>query len=92
MDRRWGGGVEPPTNFQKGGLEKTLSFRRGWWETGGDLFEGGGNGVCNFYIKNKLKSGIFNDKKSLLAKMFFSNITTNSNWGTLTKNLVTFKR
>ena len=28
---------------------------------GGDFFQGG----CNFHIKNKLKSEIFNDKKSL---------------------------
>ena len=28
----------------------------------GDLCGGGGGG-CNFYIKNKLKSEIFNDKK-----------------------------
>ena len=28
---------------------------------GGDLFEGG----CDFYTKDKLKSEIFNDKKSL---------------------------
>ena len=34
-------------NFQKGGLDRTSI-----WEEG-----------CNFQIKNKLKSGIFNDKK-----------------------------
>ena len=47
---------------------------------------------CNFHVKNKLKSEIFNDKKKLLAKIFFSVITKNSNWEILTKNLVTFKR
>ena len=41
---------------------------------------------------NKLKSEIFNDKKSLLAKIFFFIITKNSNWVNLPKDLVTFKR
>ena len=54
----------------------------------GWLFSGG----CSFSIKNKLKSEIFNDKKSLLAKLFFSAITKNLIWEILTKNLVTFKR
>ena len=40
----------------------------------------------------KIKSGIFIDKKSLQAKIFFSVITKNSNQEILTKNLVTFKR
>ena len=33
----------------------------------GEFFHGGGGGggVCNFHIENKLKSEIFNDKKSL---------------------------
>ena len=74
------GGVEPPTKFSKrGGL------------TGPQLLEGvaGKEGVTlirrglQFSHKNKLKSEIFNDKKSLLAKTFFC-VTT--------KNLVTFKR
>ena len=47
---------------------------------------------CNFNIKNKLKSEIFNDKKNLQTKMFFSVITKNLNWDILTKNLVIFKR
>ena len=47
---------------------------------------------CSFYVKNKLKSEIFNDKKSLQRKMFFSVLTKNSSWEALTKNLVTFKR
>ena len=51
-----------------------------------DFFQGG----CSFYIKNKLKSQIFNDKKSLSAKMFFSVPTKNLIWETLTKNLVTW--
>ena len=47
---------------------------------------------CNFYKINKLKSEIFNSKKSLETKIFFSVITNNANWEILTKNLVTFKR
>ena len=35
---------------------------------------------------------MFNDKKSLETKMFFSVITTNLHWEILTKNWVTFKR
>ena len=49
-------------------------------------------GSCSFYIKIKLKSQIFNNKKSLSAKMFFSVTTKNLNWEILIKNLVTFKR
>ena len=66
---RWGGGgVEPWTKFSKslcwgegGGLGRISIFRGGCWERGGDFFQGG----CSFYIKNKLKSEIFNSKKSL---------------------------
>ena len=42
-----GGRVNLLPNFQKGWLDRTSI-----WEEG-----------CNFQIKNKLKSGIFNDKK-----------------------------
>ena len=59
------------------------------WKEGHDLFEEGGG--CNFCVKNKLKSEIFNDKKCLWTKIFFLVITKNSNWKILTKNLVTFK-
>ena len=55
---------------------------------GHDFFQGD----CSFYIKNKLKSETFNDKKSLSTIMFFSVITKNLNREILTKNLVTFKR
>ena len=48
--------------------------------------------VLQFSHKNKLKSEMFDDKKSLQAKMFFSVITKSSNWEILPKNLVTFKR
>ena len=47
---------------------------------------------CNFYIKNKLKSKIFNDKKKKICKKNIFVISKNWNWGILTKNLVTFKR
>ena len=53
-------------NFQKGegGLNRILIFLEGGcWERRGDFFQGGGG--VQFYIKNKLKSEIFNDEKSL---------------------------
>ena len=56
---------------------------------GGDFFQGGRGCSCH---KKKLKSEIFNDKKILKAKIFFSVTTKNSNWEILPKNLVTFKR
>ena len=55
--------VESPTKFSKRGrLGRTLIFRGGLLGEGGDLFEGK-RGGCSFYIKNKLKPEIFNDKK-----------------------------
>ena len=45
-------GLSLQPNFQKGGLDRTSNFR------GGDFFREG----CNFHIKNKLKSEMFNDK------------------------------
>ena len=82
-----------PFCLEGGGLrpDGTSAFRGGCWERGGDFFRGGGGGDCNFHVKNKSKSEIFNDKKSLQAKIFFSVVTKNSNWDILTKNLVTFK-
>ena len=56
-----GGGLNLQPNFEKGGLDRTPTFRGGCWEGGAD-FSGG---RCNFHIKNQLKSQIFNDKKSL---------------------------
>ena len=50
---------------------------------------------CNFYIKGKLKSEIFNEKKKkkkLETKTCFSVKTNNLNWDILTKNLVIFRR
>ena len=72
---------------RRGGLHRTQLLERGCLERGGRLFSGEG---CNFHIKNKFKSEIFNDKKN--KKMFFSFINKNSNWEIITKNLVTFKR
>ena len=60
--------------FRKRGLDRTSVFR------GGGLFQRG----CSFYIKNKLKSEIFNDKKGLINKTFFSAITKNVNCEILT--------
>ena len=55
-------GVELPTKFSKrGGLTGFQFLEEGCWEKGGDFFQEG----CSFYIKNKLKSVIFNGKKSL---------------------------
>ena len=67
--------------FKKGGLDRTSTFREVWPISV----------TCSFYIKNKLKSYIFNSKKIYKQKCFFV-ITYNLNWETLTKNLVAFKR
>ena len=57
-----GWGVEPPTKFSKrGSLTGPQLLEGGCWERGGDFFQGG----LQFSHKNKLKSEIFNDKKSL---------------------------
>ena len=70
-----GGGVNPQPNFPIGGeLDRASAFRGGLLGKRGSLFSGGGG--SNFHIK-KLKSEIFNDKKSLSAKIFFSVMTKN---------------
>ena len=46
---------------KKEGLTGSQFLEVGCWERGGDFFQGG----CSIYIKNELKSEIFNDKKSL---------------------------
>ena len=70
-----------PPSFCRGVVEPLTKFLEGGcWERGG----------LQFSHKNKLKSEIFNDKKSLSAKIFFSVITNNSNWEILPKNLVNF--
>ena len=56
------------------------------WERGWIFPPGSG---CIFYIKNELKSEIFNNKKSLYTVMLFSVITKNLNWEISTTNLVT---
>ena len=84
------GGLNFQPNFQKGrgGLGRTSTFREGCWERVDDFFHGGDA----IFTHKKLKSEIFNNKKSLQAKLFFSVITNNSNRGILPKDLVTFKR
>ena len=58
-----GGGVEPPTKFQNRGLDRTSTVRGGLLEKRGVTFSRERGGF-NFYIKNKVKSEIFNDKKT----------------------------
>ena len=85
-----GGRVEPPPKFSwRGeGIDRYSIF-------GGGLLGLMGGGwlreSCSFYIKNKLKSAIFNDKKVYKQKCL-SVITKNLNRKILNKNLVTFKR
>ena len=64
-----GGGVGWTSNqiFKKGGLAGRQLFIGGLLrKTGRTFFMGG----CNFHMKNKLKSEIFNDKRSLKEKYF----------------------
>ena len=60
-------GVEPPTKFSKRwGLDRISNFREGIArKESGDFFQEG----CSFYIKNKLKYEIFNDKKRLWGSL-----------------------
>ena len=56
-------GVEPLTKFsKKGGLTGPQLYEEGCWKRGGNFFQGGYNVSKK---KNKLKSEIFNSKKSL---------------------------
>ena len=71
-----------------GELDRGKGLKISTFRGGVTFFRGG----CNFHIKNKVKSEIVNDKKSLQSKIFFSAIIKNSNWEILPKNLVTFKR
>ena len=55
-------GVEPPTKFsERWGLTGPQLLEGVTRKEGATFFRGG----CDFHIKNKLKSEIFNDKKSL---------------------------
>ena len=57
------GGFELATKFpKKGGLTRPQLFEGVAGKEGSTFFQGRG---CNFQIKNKLKTEIFNDKKSL---------------------------
>ena len=62
-----GGGWTSYQIFKKGSLIGPQLLEGGWWERSEWLFSGG----CNFYIKDKVKSEIFNDKKSLKTQIFF---------------------
>ena len=64
------GGLNHQPNFQNGGgLTRPQLLQGDCWERGGDFFQGE---VAILYI-NKLKSEIFNDKKSLaISKIFQS--------------------
>ena len=55
----WGGGVEPLANFSKRreGVTRSQFLEGVAGKERGDFFSGG----CSFYIKNKLKSQIFNN-------------------------------
>ena len=71
-----GRGIEPPNKFSK----------RGGGLTEPQLLEGfAGKEVVTFFRGIPIFE-IFNDKKSLQAKIFFSVITKNSNWEISTKN------
>ena len=64
MPFRWGEGrVEPPTNLfsKREGLDRISIFPVVTGKKEETFLRGG----CSFYIKNKLKSEIFNDKNSL---------------------------
>ena len=61
------GEVEPPTIFSESGGVTGIHFLEGVaGKEGGDLFQGD----CNFWIKSKLKSGLFNDKKVYKQECF----------------------
>ena len=66
-----GDGVEPPTKFWKREPLTGSHFLEGVVGKEGWTFSREG-GFCSFYIKNKLKPKIFNDKKFYKQKRFFS--------------------
>ena len=85
----WGDGLPTKSSKSEWGLTGSELVEEGCWERRSDFFQGGS---CKFYIKSKLKSEIFNDKKILQVK----NISLCHNYefklGILPKNLVTFKK
>ena len=85
-----GRGVELPPKFSKGrGAWQDLNFkRRVAGKEGVTFFSGEGVRIFT-YIKNKLKSGIFYDKK-FISKIFFSATNKNSDCKILTKKLVIY--
>ena len=60
--------VHPPSRHFFLGLVRVSIFWGGCWERGGNLFREWGS----FYIQNKLKSEIFNDKKVCLSQVRIS--------------------
>ena len=60
------GGLNLEPNFQKGGPDRSSTFRGGLLgkRGGGDFFRGGGGGGCNFHIKDK--------KKKFYKQQYFS--------------------
>ena len=67
----WAWVIEPPIKFSIGGgwgggglTASQSSEKRGFPGKDGDFVQEAGRG-CSSYIKNKLKSEIFNDKKGL---------------------------
>ena len=57
------GGVGVLPNFlKKWGLTEPLFLEECCWKRGCDIFRGG-EGGCSFSTKNRVKSGMFNDKK-----------------------------
>ena len=61
-------GVEPPTKFSKRGHLTGSHFLGGsFGKEGGEIFQEG----CSFYIKNKLKPEISNEKNFFINKNVF---------------------
>ena len=67
----------PPVSAGRRVVEPHIKFWKGWGLTGTQFLGGvaGNKGVtsqasCNFLTKNKLKSGMFNDKKVYKAECF----------------------
>ena len=62
----WGGGDWASYQiFKWWWLERISIFRGGCWERWGNFFQGGG--WCSFYIKNKVKSEILNEKNKCFS-------------------------